>query len=192
MRASTTKSPGTRAEACDPARVHPANQPSRERLATNFEQMMTGWAPTECRCGWGSRSRNRVAKIELHPVAQMIDAITDGIEHQRGRVARLSCPITRRRGWTCNGSVADGLKAAWRRWRSGRSPSAPKPARAKSTAASLHPFACPAHDRKRPVRGARIEIDQLAEDEGRDGSHGESTSRNDKDTYDQLAAHART
>jgi len=40
-RASTTKSPGARAEACDPARVHPANQSSGERLAANFEQMMT-------------------------------------------------------------------------------------------------------------------------------------------------------
>jgi hypothetical protein len=37
-----TKSPGTKAEACDAVRVHPANQSSCGRLATDFERMMTG------------------------------------------------------------------------------------------------------------------------------------------------------
>ena len=40
-RGPKTKSPGAKAEACDPARVHPANQSSRKKLATNFERMMT-------------------------------------------------------------------------------------------------------------------------------------------------------
>ena len=41
LRGPKTKSPGAKAEACDPARVHPANQSSKQRLTANLEQMMT-------------------------------------------------------------------------------------------------------------------------------------------------------
>src|SRR6266567_3105952 len=81
MRAST-KSPGTRAEACDAVRVHPANQSSRGRLATDFERMMTGSGADKMSRGSGTRSPDPVAKIGLRPLEQMIDRITGGIEHQ--------------------------------------------------------------------------------------------------------------